>query len=116
MKIGINGIGLWGYGMTSWSEFEAGLRSGFANESANPSTPAPAAIPPRERRRAPLSVKMAIEVINQAATMAAIDEQTMCSVFASVLRGICRGHRSDHPLARHARGDDKSVRGQWMDD
>jgi len=85
MKIGIEGIGLWGQGLTGWPEFQAGLDNGFAQQVDKPPAPTPAGIPARERRRAPLSVKLAIECINQAASMAGLPEQDMCSVFASAM-------------------------------
>jgi hypothetical protein len=85
MKIGIEGIGLWAHGLTSWQGFSAGLTDGFSVPAESPGKPAPTGIPARERRRAPLSVKLAIEVINQAATMSEINEQDMCSVFSSAM-------------------------------
>ncbi len=85
MRIGIEGIGLWGHGLTDWQGFVAGLADGFSATAENPGTPVPAGIPARERRRAPLAVKLAIEAINQAATMSGLNEQDMCSVFSSAM-------------------------------
>jgi hypothetical protein len=83
MKISIDGIGLWAPGCTNWKAFSEGMASGFADRDLNLPPPQSGSIPPRERRRAPLTVKLAVEVIHQAAEMAAIDESELCSVFAS---------------------------------
>jgi hypothetical protein len=86
MKAGITGIGLWGHGFNGWENFLTGLETGFAAPADGaPVVPAPSSIPARERRRAPLTVKMAIEVIDQAAAMAGTPQHEMCSVFSSAM-------------------------------
>jgi hypothetical protein len=106
MKAGIAGIGLWGYGLNGWGSFLAGLRDGFVEPADGlPAAPAPASIPARERRRAPLSVKMAIEVIDQAAAMAGFGQETLCSVFSSSMGD---SHITDY-MCRALAGPDKML-------
>lgn len=81
MRIGIRGIGVWGPGIRSWDGFCA-LVAG-APHDAGWQAPAPAAIPARERRRAPLMVRLAVEVAGQACAAAGIDEHGIATVFAS---------------------------------
>ena len=57
----------------------------MAGVTAEQSKPQPESIPGRERRRAPLTVKLAVEVISQAAGMAGVAENELCSVFASAM-------------------------------
>jgi hypothetical protein len=105
MKIGINGIGLWGRGLTEWQDFVNGLQQGFSEPPADPGKPGPTSIPARERRRAPLAVKLAVEVINQAATMAKQDESELCSVFASAMGD---SHITDY-ICRTLAGEQKML-------
>jgi hypothetical protein len=105
MKIGITGIGLWGQGITSWSEFTAGLNGAFDLSAEPPATPSPANIPARERRRAPLTVKLAAEVINQAATMANTNQAELCSVFSSA---VGDSNMTDY-ICRTLSGPDKTM-------
>ncbi len=81
MRIGIRGIGVWGPGIRDWDGFCA-LVAGKPHD-AGWQAPAPAAIPARERRRAPLMVRLAVEVAGQACTNAGIDAHDIATVFAS---------------------------------
>ena len=88
MKIAIGGIGIWGRGMRSWDECREMLAAGGDGAIADGAgaewqPPVPAVIPSRERRRAPLMVKLAVEVAGQACRMAGVDTQTLATVFAS---------------------------------
>jgi hypothetical protein len=85
MKAGINGIGIWGPGLNGWDNFLLGLEHGFSIPEDQPKAPTPTSIPARERRRAPLTVKLASEVIQQAATMASVSQAELCSVFSSAM-------------------------------
>jgi hypothetical protein len=85
MNLYINGIGVWGFGLRSWSDFtdiHAGLSVPDQDDSAVPS---PKAIPPRERRRAPLPVKLAVEVAQQACDQAGVNHAAVASVFTSAM-------------------------------
>ena len=85
IELGINGIGLWTHGLTNWDAFTAAARDDYAYVGAEWVKPAPTVIPGRERRRAPLMVKLAVEVMEQACRMAAVDLETVTSVFASAM-------------------------------
>ena len=82
IELDISGIGVWSPMFTNWGEFTEGIHSGQwqAESKLHPSM-----IPPRERRRAPLSVKLAVEVMEQAFTMAGMDPADACVVFSSAM-------------------------------
>lgn len=81
-KVDIAGLGVWSPVFSDWSTFRAGLESGEWSPSAGLQ---PELIPPRERRRAPQLVKMAIEVMDQACKMAAISPTDAAVVFSSAM-------------------------------
>jgi hypothetical protein len=54
-------------------------------EGSDFTVPNPPAIPPRERRRSPLPVKLGVEVAQQACDMAGVDASTVASVFTSAM-------------------------------
>jgi len=85
MKVGIGGIGVWGRGMRSWTEFSELIAAGGDGATAEWLPPMPEVIPARERRRAPLMVKLAVEVAGQACDQAGIDTQHVATVFASAM-------------------------------
>jgi len=105
VKVGINGIGLWGPGLNSWEEFQAAREECVEIRPADFVAPSPGVIPAREQRRAPLPVKLAVEVAQQACEMAAVDHSTVASVFTSAMgdSGI-----TDY-LCRTLAGPDKMV-------
>lgn len=76
----ISGIGVWSESFSNWDEFCSGLGSGAWPTS---SALQPHLIPPTERRRAPRFVKMAIEVMYQACTMAGMEPEKPSTVFCS---------------------------------
>lgn len=104
MRLRIAGIGAWGPGFSDWPSLSEWLRGG--NEPAERVTarPAPECIPPRERRRAPLSVKLAVAVAEQACAMAQVTPEDAVCVFASgmgdmdITDYMCRTLASDQPL------------------
>jgi len=79
----VEGIGLWAPRLPGW---EAGARI-LRGEEAAPASPAPRPAPqllaPTERRRAPDTVAIALEVAAQACAHATRDPKTLPSVFAS---------------------------------
>jgi hypothetical protein len=81
-KVDIAGIGIWAPAFADWPAFCAGLESG--RWSTNPDLQ-PELIPARERRRAPQPVKMAIEVMHQACTMASQTPRDVSVVFSSAM-------------------------------
>lgn len=78
----IEGIGFWTDGLPSWQAARDFAVSGMVLHDA-PSRPAPGLLAPNERRRAPGSVAVALEVALAACTAAGRDPATLPSVFAS---------------------------------
>lgn len=79
--IDIVGVGVWSEYFSNWDEFCSVLAGG-----ASPQVAAlkPELIAAKERRRAPLFVKMAVEVMDQACRMGAREPSEVATVFASV--------------------------------
>jgi hypothetical protein len=80
-RVYVEGIGLWSQQLADF----AGLRSLLAGITPTPpaARPAAATLPPNERRRAPESVLLAVEVAAQAVAMSGRDAATLACVFAS---------------------------------
>ena len=85
MKLSVEGIGAWGDGFQSWPELQLLLAGRTVDHAGVVKGPKPEVIPANERRRAPLSAKLAVEVCSQAVEEAALDTATMSSVFVSGL-------------------------------
>lgn len=86
LDVSFTGIGLWGRGMTGYPEFAQGLQSDFVDlHSAEFLSPKPEAIAPRERRRAGLTINIAVEVAHQACSQAQVDISQVPSVFVSAM-------------------------------
>ncbi len=101
MQCAIAGIGAWGPGFNDWPALQSLLLDAahdagqpqpaspvcFAGQEPLPSVanPAPAVIPPNERRRAPLPVKMAVEVSWQALQASGMAPEQVACVFGSGL-------------------------------
>lgn len=81
-RLDIVGLGAWSPTFVSWQAFCTGLQTGTWSTDA---VLQPDLIPPRERRRAPQLVKMAIEVMNQACTMANIRPDDVAVIFSSAM-------------------------------
>jgi hypothetical protein len=79
----IEGLGFWAPGVPSWDAALAYVRNGTLPEGA-PSRPSPQLLPPNERRRAPDSVAVALDVALAACTAAQRDPKALPSVFASM--------------------------------
>ncbi len=108
MKARFAGMGAWGPGFETADALEAlfdGEMPTSADDSdgARPARPAATIIPPRERRRAPLSVKLAVEVASQACEASGIAPADAACVFASALGDLditdymCRTLASETP-------------------
>lgn len=84
MELVIAGIGSWSERFPSWPALLSHLRTG-ANLPDDAVRPGPLAerIPDRERRRAPLHVKIAVEVAQQAVDASGLDPASLPSVFTS---------------------------------
>lgn len=79
----IEGIGFWAPGLPGWDAARAFARDGSRPEAA-PARPSPQLLPPNERRRAPDTVAVALDVALAACAMAQRDPKTLPSVFASM--------------------------------
>lgn len=81
LRVFVEGVGLWSPQLADFAALQAVLRG----ETPAPPGPRPAAsmLPANERRRAPPSVLLAVEVANQAVTMSARDAANLPCVFAS---------------------------------
>ncbi len=104
MRATLAGVGMWGPGFSNMAEFQA-LLSSAELPAADDVLPKPERIPPRERRRAPLMVKLAVEVADQACRMANIDPASAQSVFTS---GIGDADITDY-MCRVLAGPDKML-------
>lgn len=79
----IEGIGFWAPGLPSWEAAQAFVRDGTRPDAA-PARPSPQLLPPNERRRAPDTVAVALDVALAACAMARRDASRLPSVFASM--------------------------------
>jgi hypothetical protein len=78
----IEGIGYWSNGLPSWQSACVYAATG-ALDAAAPAKPSPQLLAPNERRRAPESVAVALEVALAACAEAGREPQSLASVFAS---------------------------------
>ena len=83
LKVWVQGIGLLGPGLSSWAASLAVLRGAATYCSAPTALPAPARLPPAERRRAGAAVKLALAVADEAVAQAQVDAATLATVFTS---------------------------------
>lgn len=81
LQLSIEGVGLWSPQLADFAAFRRLI--GGAAADAPSVRPAATTLPPNERRRAPLSVLLAIEVAGQAVAMSGLDAATLPCVFAS---------------------------------
>lgn len=100
----IEGIGFWSKGLPSWSDAAAFAHAGTLRENA-PARPSPQLLAANERRRAPESVAVALEVALAACQAAGRDPATLPSVFASthgdlgITDYMCETLAGDDPAA-----------------
>ena len=76
------GLGTWSQKHGDWPAFVGGARDGNWTGDGKLQ---PELIPPRERRRAPQLVKMAVEVMHQACSMADLSPDDVAVVFSSMM-------------------------------
>ena len=79
----IAGIGFWTRGLPSWAAASDYLRDGSLADAA-PAKPSPQLLAPNERRRAPETVAVALEVALAACEGAGKDPSELSSVFTSM--------------------------------
>ncbi|KLI98084.1 beta-ketoacyl synthase chain length factor [Luteimonas sp. FCS-9] len=78
----VAGVGFWSQGLPDWAAAQAFAATGMLPDGA-PARPSPQLLAPNERRRAPASVAVALEVALAACQAAGRDPATLPSVFAS---------------------------------
>lgn len=81
LRVYVEGIGLWSRQLADYAALQA-LLSG-TTPAPPPAKPAAATLPPNERRRAPESVLLAVEVAGQAVAMSGRDAATLACIFSS---------------------------------
>ncbi|MFC5580703.1 beta-ketoacyl synthase chain length factor [Rhodanobacter terrae] len=81
LRIYVEGVGLWSPQLADFAALQSLL--GGATPMPPPGRPDAATLPPNERRRAPESVLLAIEVAGQAVAMSGRDAAALACVFAS---------------------------------
>ncbi len=79
----LDGIGLVGPGLDSWSVARPILAGEVAYEARPLAVTAPQSLPPAERRRTGLAIKVALDVAQQAITQGQLDAKTLATVFTS---------------------------------
>ncbi|MDP2029894.1 MAG: beta-ketoacyl synthase chain length factor [Thiobacillus sp.] len=79
----IEGIGLLGPGLPDWPTAHAVLTGDAAYVPSPITAPPPQGLPPAERRRAGVSVKVALAVALEAIAMGQLDARQLSTVFAS---------------------------------
>ncbi len=103
IEVTIRGIGLCAPGLADWATARSALAASAPEVGGRFDPPAPDVLPSAERRRASLSVRLAIAVAQQAVAEARIDPTTLASVFVStdsdgdILHHICETLASPRP-------------------
>lgn len=82
LNANLEGIAFWTRGLPTWADALAFARDGVQPDNA-PARPSPHLLAPNERRRAPESVAVALEVALAACQAAGRDPASLPSVFAS---------------------------------
>ncbi|WP_412478401.1 beta-ketoacyl synthase chain length factor [Azonexus sp. IMCC34839] len=101
----IEGIGFLAPGMPDWPTARAILRGEQAWENAPSVLPAPAILPPAERRRASRVVKLTLAVGLEAAAHAGADVSTLATVFSA---SGADGHNC-HAICEQLATDDRQI-------
>ena len=83
LTVWVQGVGLLGPGLGSWANSLEVLRGTQTHAFAPTVLPAPARLPPTERRRSGPAVKLALAVADEAVTQAQADPATLATVFTS---------------------------------
>lgn len=104
MSVAITAAGAWGPGFSHWTTLRGLLRGEAGAGESDARGPRPDIIPPNERRRAPLPVRLAVESSWQALEAAGRDAREVACVFASGLGDtditdyMCRVLAGDRPM------------------
>lgn len=101
----ISGVGFLAPGLPDWPAARAVLRGETAYQPAPSQLPAPAILPPAERRRASRVVKLTLAVGLEAAAHAQADPATLATVFSA---SGADGHNC-HALCEQLATDDRQI-------
>ena len=101
----IDGVGVLGPGIDTWAQAQAVLRGEAAYAQAPTVLPAPAILPPAERRRASRVVKLTLAVGREAAAHAGADVGQLATVFSA---SGADGHNC-HALCEQLAGEDRQI-------
>ena len=105
LRATIEGIGVAGPGLRSWSDARAILAGEQPHVPAPTDLPQPAALPPSERRRASRATKLVLAVGLEAASHAGRDPATLATVFSS---SAGDGYNC-HEICQQLAGDDRQL-------
>jgi hypothetical protein len=97
----VDGIGLWAPRLPGWNAARAILRGEADPPAVAASRPAPALLPQNERRRAPDTVAIALEVAASACAAAGCAPAELPSVFASTYGDLVMSDAMCEQLARN---------------
>ena len=109
LRVWVEGIGLLGPGLGSWSAARDMLRGAQPLVTAPSVLPAPARLPPAERRRAGAAVKLALAVADAAVAQAQVDPALLATVFTSSsgeganCHALCEALASSAPMVSPTR-------------
>jgi Beta-ketoacyl synthase, N-terminal domain len=98
--VAVEGIGLWAPSMPGWDASEDWLAGRTDSAPESVARPAPDVMAPTERRRAPESVLLALDVAAQACKMAGRDPRDLPNIFASGYGDVAINHYLCETLAR----------------
>jgi len=100
IELGVFGLGIWSPGFSNWQQFSTGLSKGdWLSGGSIQAVQAPIG----ELRRAPQSVKMAVEVMRQACEMASANPADVAVVFSSSMGDMQISDYLCHTLSKTPR-------------
>ncbi|MGH8148492.1 MAG: beta-ketoacyl synthase chain length factor [Steroidobacteraceae bacterium] len=100
LTVYIDGIGFWAPRLPGWEAARAILRGAVAAPREPAPRPAPALLAPNERRRAPDTVAVALDVAQSACAAARCEPRSVPSVFASTYGDLAVSDAVCEQLAR----------------
>lgn len=103
LSVHVEGVGLFGPGLTGWSQARSVLRGERAWAEAAVELPAPDALPPAERRRVGLALKLAMAVGFDAVRDAGCEPASLATVFSSTSSDCDNCHQILQTLASEDR-------------
>lgn len=98
-EIRVLGIGAWADGLPDWASLRAFARGEGGRIEGAPKRPSPTMLPANERRRAPDSVLLALDVAQAACSGAGADPADLASVFTSTHGDLAITHYMCETLA-----------------